>query len=116
MEAFWDPPSNLSGEITSYVVRVQYYKSSPGRFASLRKCRISDPAIRQWKLDLIPPQRPLYFQVQSVEHIEVVVLDSLYRVQCVPHWLISHIYKLQFKHTWQLWEVWIIDLCRRKYV
>ena len=85
MEAFWDPPSNSSGEITRYVVRVQYYESSPGRFASLRKCRISDPAVRQWKFDPIPPQRPLYFQVQSVEHIEVVVLDSLYRVQCVPH-------------------------------
>lgn len=77
MEAFWDPPSNLSGEITSYVVRVQY-DGSKGRFASLRKCRISDPAIRQWKLDPIPPQRPLYFQVQSVERIEVVVPDSLY--------------------------------------
>lgn len=69
MEAFWDPPSNSSGEITSYVVRVQYYESRPGRFASLRKCRISDPAVRQWKFDPIPPQRPLYFQVQSVEHI-----------------------------------------------
>ena len=77
MEAFWDPPSNLSGEITSYVVRVQY-DGSKGHFASLRKCRISDPAIRQWKLDPIPPQRPLYFQVQSVERIEVVVPDSLY--------------------------------------
>ena len=70
MEAFWDPPSNSTGTIRSYVVRVQYDKNK-GRFANLRRCRINDLAVRQWKLDSIPSQRPLYFQVQSVEHMNM---------------------------------------------
>ena len=71
IEAFWDPPSNPIGEVTSYLVRLQYERS-PGRFGSLRTSRISDPAVRQWKPDPIPSQRPLYFQVQSVEHVSSV--------------------------------------------
>ena len=84
MEAFWDPPSNPIGEVTSYVVRLQYERS-PGRFVSLHTSRISDPAVRQWKPDPFPSQRPLYFQVQSVEHMNMcwLVPDSLYRMLLV---------------------------------
>ena len=70
MEAFWDPPSNSTGKIKSYVVRVQYEKNN-GRFAILRRCHINDPAVRKWKPDSMPSQRPLYFQVQSVEHMNM---------------------------------------------
>ena len=84
MEAFWDPPSNPIGEVTSYVVRLQYERS-PGRFVSLHTSRISDPAVHQWKPDPFPSQRPLYFQVQSVEHMNMcwLVPDSLYRMLLV---------------------------------
>ena len=70
MEAFWDPPSNSTGQIRSYEVRVQYEKNK-GRFAILRRCHIKDPAVHQWKPDPMPLQRPLYFQVQSVEHMNM---------------------------------------------
>ena len=81
MEAFWDPPSNPIGEVTSYLVRLQYERS-PGRFSSLQTSRISDPAVRQWKPDPFPSQRPLYFQVQSVEHMNMCS-KWLYQISCV---------------------------------
>ena len=106
MEAFWDPPSSTWGEVTSYLVRLKYERS-PGRFVSLHTSPISDPAVRQWKPDPFPSQRPLYFQVQSVEHMNMCS-KWLYQIPCVvcatmnnykPHIQALSFYIAQFKHT-----------------
>jgi len=61
MEAFWDPPSNSGGEITAYLARIRYTRSSGHR--TYKYNRNIDPAVRQWKPDPFPSERPVYFQV-----------------------------------------------------
>ena len=62
MEAFWNPPSETGGEITSYLTRIRYTRSDGGR--STKYKRIRDPTVHQWKPDPFPSERPVYFQVE----------------------------------------------------
>ena len=67
--AHWDPPSSSCG-VKNYLVRLQYERS-PCRYGTLQAKRVSDPDVRKWKPDPMPSQRPLYFKVQSVEHMNM---------------------------------------------
>ena len=64
MEAFWNPPSESGGEITSYLARIRYTRSNGRRTTKYK--RIRDPTVHQWKPDPFPSERPVYFQVEKV--------------------------------------------------
>ena len=79
MEAFWNPPSETGGEITSYLTRIRYTRSD-GRHTTKYKC-IRDPTVHQWKPDPFPSERPVYFQVErvyhEVDHCKVVLVTLI---------------------------------------